>query len=293
MASSVSSSSAMPAAAVGRPEPNRRTCCAPAASAGMSEARDRKLRRFIEVTRMPETRPESKGSTTRVSMLEGMTKRAIAILLVLGLWRLAGQAASSEALSVAAAANLNDVFKEIAVAFTKSTGIPVSLSFGATAQLTQQIENAAPFDVFAAADRQHIDELRDRQLIVPGTDRVYARGSIVLWCPATKAAVKSIQALTQPAVRFIAIAKPETAPYGRAAVEALRALHLWEALQPKVVYAENITAAKQYAATGNADCGFVAKSLIIHEPDPGIPVDQKLYSPIDQAMAVLKSTKDP
>jgi len=225
-------------------------------------------------------------------MLEAMTKSVIAVLLI-GLLAVVSQAAGSETISVAAAANLNDVFKEIAAAFTKDTGIPVSLSFGATAQLTQQIENAAPFDVFAAADRQHIDQLRDKQLIVAGSDRVYARGSIVLWCPATKATVKSIQALTQPAVRFIAIAKPETAPYGRATVEALRALHLWEALQPKVVYAENITAAKQYAATGNADCGFVAKSLVVHEADQGIPIDEKLYRPIDQALAVLKAAKDP
>jgi molybdate transport system substrate-binding protein len=105
--------------------------------------------------------------------------------------------------------------------------------------------------------------------------------------------VHSIQALTQPAVRFIAVAKPETAPYGGATVEVLRALHLWDALQPKVVYAENITTAKQYAVTGNADCGFVAKSLLAHEPHPGIPVDEKLYRPIDQALAVLKSAKDP
>ncbi len=226
-------------------------------------------------------------------MLEGMTKRVIGMLMLSLLIPVLSQAADRETLTVAAAANLNDVFREMAAAFTKDTGIPVSLSFGATAQLTQQIENAAPFDVFAAADRQHIDELREKQLIVPGSDRVYARGSIVLWCPATKATVKSIQSLTQPAVRFIAVAKPETAPYGRATVEALQALHLWDALQPKVVYAENITAAKQYAATGNADCGFVAKALLIHEPNQGISVDDKLYRPIDQALTVLKSAKDP
>jgi molybdate transport system substrate-binding protein len=225
-------------------------------------------------------------------MLEGMTKQAIAVLMLVGVIPMLSKAAGPEAVSVAAAANLNDVFNEIAAAFTKDSGIPVSLSFGATAQLTRQIENAAPFDVFAAADRQHIDELREKQLIVPGSDRVYARGSIVLWCPATKATVNSVRSLTQPSVRFIAVAKPETAPYGRATVEALQALHLWDALQPKVVYAENITAAKQYAATGNADCGFVAKSLLIHESNQGIPVDEKLYRPIDQALAVLKSAKD-
>jgi molybdate transport system substrate-binding protein len=222
-----------------------------------------------------------------------MTKRTIAVLAVACLLPVFGHAADRDTLTVAAAANLSDVFKEMAAAFTKDTGIPVSLSFGATAQLTQQIENAAPFDVFAAADRQHINELRNKQLIVSGSDKVYARGSIVLWCPATKATVNSIQDLTQPSVRFIAVAKPEIAPYGLATVEALRALHLWDVLQPKVVYGENILSTKQYAATGNADCGFVAKSLLIHEANPGIPVDEKLYRPIEQAMAVLKSAKDP
>ena len=220
-------------------------------------------------------------------------KRTTAILILTFVLPALSQAAEGDALTVAAAANLSDVFKEMAAAFTNDTGIPVSLSFGATAQLTQQIENAAPFDVFAAADRQHIDELRNRQLIVSGSDKVYARGSIVLWCPATKASVNRIQDLTQPVVRFIAVAKPETAPYGLATVEALRALHLWDVLRPKVVYGENIVATKQYAATGNADCAFVAKSLLIHEANPGIPVDEKLYRPIDQAMAALKSAKDP
>lgn len=214
----------------------------------------------------------------------------MALVALLSLLSMACDAAN---INVAAAANLNDVFQEMSAAFTKETGIEVTLSFGATAQLTQQIENGAPFDVFAAADRQHIDELRSKQLTVPGSDAVYARGSVVLWCPATKATVNSIQDLKQPAIRFIAIAKPELAPYGRAAVEALKSLHLWESLQPKVVYAENITATKQYAATGNADCAFVAKSLVMREPNHGIAVDEKLYGPIDQALAVLKSTKDP
>ncbi len=222
--------------------------------------------------------------------MKRMTKRILALVSLLSFSSVGAQAAN---INVAAAANLNDVFQEMSAAFTKETGIGVTLSFGATAQLTQQIENGAPFDVFSAADRQHIDELRYKQLTVPGSDVVYARGSIVLWCPATKATVNNIQDLTQPAIRFIAIAKPELAPYGRAAVEALKSLHLWEALQPKVVYAENITATKQYAATGNADCAFVAKSIVLRDPNHGITVDEKLYGPIDQALAVLKSTKDP
>jgi molybdate transport system substrate-binding protein len=219
-----------------------------------------------------------------------MTRIALAILVLTGVLPMVSQ---TESLNVAAAANLNDVFKEIAAAFTKETGVGVTLSFGGTAQLTQQIENGAPFDIFAAADRRHIDQLRDKGLIVPGSDAVYARGSIVLWCPATKATVNKIQDLTQPSVRFIAIAKPELAPYGQAAVEALRVLHLWDAVEKKVVYAENITAAKQYAATGNADCGFVAKSLVARESDQGMPVDEKLYRPIDQALAIMKSTNKP
>ena len=188
-------------------------------------------------------------------------------------------------LTVAAAANLTGVFDQIGQAFTRQTRVGVVFSYGSTAQLTQQIEHAAPFDVFAAADTMHVDQLVRDGKILPESRVVYARGRLALWNP--HGSVKKLDDLTQPLVRFIAIAKPEAAPYGEAAVESLRSLGIWDRVQQKVVYANNINMAKQYAATGNADAAFTAYSLVRHESGSVIIVDEKLHQPIDQAVGIV------
>ena len=187
-------------------------------------------------------------------------------------------------LTVAAAANLTDVFGRLGSDFEAATGVHVVFSFAATGDLTRQIENAAPFDVFAAADLDHIRQLEKQNLLLPGTVHVYARGQLALFGRA-----QSLQDLTADQIRFVAMAKPDTAPYGRAAVEALEASGLWKQVEPKVVYAENINISRQYATTGNADAAFTAYSLVLHDK-PVVLIDPKLYSPIDQGIGVLKSS---
>ena len=195
-------------------------------------------------------------------------------------------------LTVAAAANLTNVFGEIATAFETAENVHVVFSFAATGDLTRQIENSAPFDVFAAADTEHINQLNQRALLIPDTVRVYARGTLALWVPPNgRTVIQGVEDLAKREVRFVAIAKPEIAPYGRAAVEAIKALKLWAAVEPKVVYAENINMSKQYASSGNADAAFTAYSLVLHDKGSAILVDRKLYQPIDQAMGVLNSSK--
>ena len=170
-------------------------------------------------------------------------------------------------LTVAVAANLSSVIGEIGLLFESETGTHIVCSFGSTGNLAKQIEQSAPFDVFAAADTEHIEALDKKDLLVAGTVAIYARGRLALWAPgSTRTHIAAIEDLTKPSVRFVAIARPESAPYGRASVEALQALKLWRAVQPKVVYAENITMAKQYAQTGNADASFTAYSLVFREP---------------------------
>ena len=191
-------------------------------------------------------------------------------------------------LTVAAAANLTGVFAQIGQAFTQQTGIHVVFSYGSTAQLAQQIENAAPFDVFAAADTVHVDQLVRDGKILPESRVVYARGRLALWDPHDS--VKKLDDLTEPSIRFIAIAKPEAAPYGQAAVESLKSLGIWDKIQSKVVYATNINMAKQYAATGNADAAFTAYSLVQHESGGVIIVDEKLHQPIDQAVGIVSAS---
>src|SRR6202035_3657780 len=113
--------------------------------------------------------------------------------------------------------------------------------------LVQQIENAAPFDVFAAADTVHIDQLDRDGKILAESRTLYARGRLSLWKP--RGSLQKLEDLTSPSIRFVAIAKPEAAPYGEAAVKSLKSLGIWDKVQPKVVYANNISMAKQYAAT--------------------------------------------
>jgi molybdate transport system substrate-binding protein len=216
------------------------------------------------------------------------TVLSLGALFLCGCNRLEIPAAKPE-ITVAAAANLMDVFGEIGRTFEGDSGIRVVYSYGATSSLALQIENGGPFDVFAAADTVHIQRLTDKGLLIPATKAVYARGQLSLWVPPNgKAHLRSLADLTNPAVRYIAIAKPEAAPYGKAAVESLQALKLWPRIQTKVVYAENIQIAKQYAESGNADAAFTAYSLVLRSGGNSILVDEKLHAPIDQALAVVQ-----
>jgi molybdate transport system substrate-binding protein len=198
-------------------------------------------------------------------------------------------------ITVAAAANLTDAFAEIAGAFTAQAGVRVTFSFGATADLAKQIENGGPFDVFAAADVEHVDALVSKGLLVTDTRAVYAQGRLVLWQPPqSQIKLTRLEDVKDANVKYIAIAKPDVAPYGRAAIEALRALDLWGDVEPKAVYSQNVTQAKQQAASGNADLAFLPLALVKPGQGQAIEVDAKLYQPINQAMAVVKaSNKQP
>jgi molybdate transport system substrate-binding protein len=191
-------------------------------------------------------------------------------------------------LTIAAAANLTDVFKHLGPRFEADTGVHPVFSFASTAQLTQQIENGAPFDVFAAADSEHLAELEQKGMLAAGSRAVYARGVLALWIPAaSQAAVERIQDLTRPDVHVIAVAKPELAPYGQATVDTLQKLGIWEQVKPKVVYAENISMAKQYGQSKNADAVFTAYSLVLHEAGKIIRVDDALHKPIEQELGIV------
>jgi molybdate transport system substrate-binding protein len=203
--------------------------------------------------------------------------------------------AKADEITVAAAANLSEVFKKMADRFTAQTGIKVTCSFGATANLAKQIEQGAPFDVFAAADTEHVTELNRKGFIVPDTQKIYARGQLVLWlAPDSNLKIESIEDLArddvQKAIRHLAVAQPDSAPYGRAAVETLRALNLWDKYASKIVYAPNVADAKQFAQSGNADAAFIPLALIKENERRAIGIDEKLYQPILQAIGVVKSS---
>lgn len=196
--------------------------------------------------------------------------------------------ASRTPLSVAAAANLRSFSEELSDVFEKKTGIKVLFSFGSTAFLAHQIENGAPFDVYAAADVEHVDRLIDKGFLFPDSRAIYARGRLVLWAPpSSEVFLGKLQDLTGNNIRTIALAKPEVAPYGRAAAETLRSLHLWHQVQPKLVYAQNVLMARQFADSGNADVSFVASSVLKEKIGQQIEVGEHLHRPINQALAIV------
>jgi molybdate transport system substrate-binding protein len=194
--------------------------------------------------------------------------------------------------TVAAAANLNEVFQTLGPQFEAATGVHPVFSFASTAQLALQIENGAPYDVYAAADVEHVDQLDKKGLLLPRSRAVYATGILALWIPPGSAAKSDgPEGLVQPSVKVIALAKPELAPYGLAARETLQRLGIWDRVQSKVVYADNINMAKQYGTSGNADAVFTAYSLVLKEAGKVIKVDEKLHNPIDQALGIVAASK--
>jgi molybdate transport system substrate-binding protein len=200
--------------------------------------------------------------------------------------------AHGQTVTVGAAANLNEVFQAIGPQFEAATGVHPVFSFASTAQLALQIENGAPYDVYAAADVEHVDQLDKKALLLPGSRAVYATGILALWIPPGSAAkIDRIEDLLQPSVKVIALAKPELAPYGLAARQTLQRAGIWDRVQPKIVYADNINMAKQYGASGNADAVFTAYSLVLKNGGKVIQVDEKLHDPIDQALGIVAASK--
>ncbi|HYL37602.1 MAG TPA: molybdate ABC transporter substrate-binding protein [Bryobacteraceae bacterium] len=227
-----------------------------------------------------------------------MRKGAVLVVALLSLAACRTEEASNSTpqpeVTIAAAANLTDVFQRVGARFEQTTGIHPVFSFASTAQLAQQIENGAPFDVFAAADAQHVEELDRKGLLLSGSRAVYARGILALWIPPhSQARIDRIEDLAKTDVRFIAIAKPELAPYGEAAVETLQRLNLWQRIQGKIVYAENINMARQYGMSNNADAVFTAYSLVLHAAGRTIVVDQALHPPIEQELGIMATSKHP
>ncbi|HVF45105.1 MAG TPA: molybdate ABC transporter substrate-binding protein [Pyrinomonadaceae bacterium] len=224
-------------------------------------------------------------------------RKALAALLTLTLLVSPGACGGGheprgDEITVAAAANLTDAFGEIAKRFEARTGVRVTNSFGATADLARQIENGAPFDVFASADVGHVEALARGGLLADAPRVVYARGRLVLWLPpGGKARVARAEDLAGEGVTKVAIAKPDVAPYGRAAVEALNALGLWAKVEPKVVYSQTVAQAKQFAASGNAEAAFVPRSLVRDGEGRAIEIDARLHAPIEQAAGVVRASK--
>jgi molybdate transport system substrate-binding protein len=218
--------------------------------------------------------------------------------LVAGLLLLVSLLGQAQEITVAAAADLNFALQDIAQRFEQQTGKHVKLSFGSSGNFFVLIQNGAPYDVFLSADMEYPRQLETAGLTEPGSLYQYAVGKIVLWAPnGSKVDVsRGLAVLTEPGVRKVAIANPRHAPYGRAAVAALKSAKVFESIANKLVFGENIAQAAQLAETGNADAGILALALVLAPSmkDKGryslIPDDA--YPPLRQGCVILKSARD-
>jgi molybdate transport system substrate-binding protein len=195
-----------------------------------------------------------------------------------------------EELLVAGASDLRPAFEEIGKLFTAQTGSKVTFSFGSSGQLAQQISNGAPFDVFASADTRYIDQVLSDGIGDPTTRATYAFGRLALWVPShTQKRIFNLLDLSDPTTKRIAIANPEHAPYGVAAVQALKSSKIYELVSDKLIYGENVSDTYRLATSGNADAALVSLSLVIANSSGGqyviIPTDA--HAPLEQGLVVL------
>ena len=210
----------------------------------------------------------------------------------------------AQEITVAAASDLSVALKEIAHRYEAKSGTRVKLTFGSSGNFFTAIQNGAPYDVYFSADLEYPKQLDAAGLTDPVTLYEYALGRLVLWAPATSPLNLNggMKLLADPRVRKMAIANPKHAPYGRAAVAAMRAAGVYEKAESKLVLGENISQTFQFVQTGNADVGLVALSLISHPSNSsqgGAPeiegkywlVPTNMYPAIRQAAVVIKSSR--
>ncbi|MFA9560645.1 molybdate ABC transporter substrate-binding protein [Evansella sp. AB-rgal1] len=196
-------------------------------------------------------------------------------------------------INVAAASDLTLAFTEIGKLFEQETGAKVTFSFGSTGQLADQIENGAPYDIFAAANVKFVDQLREKNLIIPETQTTYAFGRIgISTLPDSTLSIETIEDLVKPEVRKIAIANPAHAPYGLAAKQALETAGIWDQVEEKLVYGRNISDTLTFIETGNAEAGIIALSLYREDEVDFHLIDEEMHAPLEQSIAVINRTSE-
>lgn len=211
-------------------------------------------------------------------------------LIFVGIAMMTAATAHAETITIAAASDLKFAMEEIVAGFKKGRpGDEVQVVYGSSGKFQTQIRQGAPYDLFFSADIEYPRELG--RLGMAGSEvRPYAVGRIVLWSAGMKAEKMSISTLVDPKIKRIAIANPRHAPYGKRAEEALRASGLWDKLQGKLVYGENIAHAAQYVQSGNAQVGILAFSLVI-SPELAKKgsyhlIPDKLHNPLEQGFII-------
>lgn len=192
----------------------------------------------------------------------------------------------SPPLRVAAASSLDRLLNDL-----KARGVAIVPVLGSSGQHAQQVAQGAPFDVILSADPKFLEPLVESKAVFPDSVIDFAAGRLAVAGTSGKT-LEKLEDLRKPEFKRIALANPKSAPYGRAAEEALRATGLWNEVQPKLVFSESVAQARQLAITGDADAAFIPAGDLVH-PLQGFMVPDTLHSPIRYAGAVVASTKQP
>jgi molybdate transport system substrate-binding protein len=227
-----------------------------------------------------------------------MNARTMVVLTGLLLMFAPGIPARSQTVRIAAAADLKFAMSELAKGFEKQSGVKMDVSYGSSGNFFSQLENGAPFDLFFSADAEYPKKLETEGLAETGTLYPYALGRICIWTAGESKlspATNEWKTLLDERVKKIAIANPEHAPYGRAAVAALKRAGVYEATKSKLVFGENVSQAAQFVQSGNAQAGIVALSLATSgamKNGERWDVPPNLHPPIEQTAIILRNAKN-
>ncbi|MGZ8260457.1 MAG: molybdate ABC transporter substrate-binding protein [Caldimonas sp.] len=228
-------------------------------------------------------------------------KRVRCWTFVLGLWAAATLALANDAPVVAAASDLKFALDEIATEFQRQTAKSVRVTYGSSGNFYRQIAQDAPFQLFLSADEDFVFRLADQGL-TQGRGAMYATGRIVVFTPEGSPVRPDAEfadlrrALADGRLVKFAIANPEHAPYGRAAMQALQSAGLWDAIRPRLVLGENVSQAAQFAVSGSAQGGIFALSLALAPTFANagsyVPVPEHLHRPLRQRMVLTRKAGD-
>lgn len=234
--------------------------------------------------------------------LRARTARAAGLLAAVGCAWLAAQAppraaAGEVAVRVAAAADLKYAMEDLVVRFhAEDPNTAVRVSYGSSGSFFAQLSNGAPFDLFFSADADYARRLAAQGDALPGSEFLYGVGRLVVWVPRTSAIEADLAALRDPAVKHVAIANPQHAPYGRAAEAALKSAGVYEAVKGKLVFGENVAQAAQFVQSGSAEAGLIALSLALAPPlrDEGRyrEIPPEAHPRIEQGGVILARARD-
>jgi molybdate transport system substrate-binding protein len=200
---------------------------------------------------------------------------------------------------VAAAADLNAAFPDLIARFGAFHDVDVSVSYGSSGNFYAQLLNQAPFDMFLSADVSYPNRLAESGLTLPQSEFTYAIGRIVVWAPASSkmdVEHEGLQVLTQASIGHVAIANPEHAPYGRAAVAAMQSAGVYDRVKPKLVVGENIAQTMQFVQSGAAEVGIIALSLVlapnVNDKGRRFDIPASTYPRLEQGGTIMKGASD-